>query len=188
MMPAAALSTTPRSEVSSQGCTTMVRAAGTALAAAIRRSYLLGDRAPLEIGRRDAHGPAPISVQPSLRSLRLGIERGNVGGPLQHCRGVDAEQSATRRRRLATSPDIAALADSTSRIAAKAARRASALSGNIFGMAASAFSRSSSSMKNCSRTSVLNSDSVSRAPLSLRRTLRSASKLRSSTMPRADPT
>src|SRR5580765_371007 len=46
--------------------------------------------------------------------------------------------SATRLRRLATSPDIAALADSTSRIAANAAWRSLALSGNSFGMAASA--------------------------------------------------
>ena len=36
-----ALSTAPRSEVSSQGCTTMVGVGGTALAAAINRSYLL---------------------------------------------------------------------------------------------------------------------------------------------------
>ena len=42
MMPAFALSTAPRSEVSSQGCTTMVGTGGTAFAAAIRRSYLLG--------------------------------------------------------------------------------------------------------------------------------------------------
>ena len=37
------LSTAPRSEVSSQGCTTIVGAGGTALAAAIRRSYLAAD-------------------------------------------------------------------------------------------------------------------------------------------------
>jgi hypothetical protein len=36
---------TPRSEVSSQGYTTMVGIGGAALAAAIRRSYLLGERA-----------------------------------------------------------------------------------------------------------------------------------------------
>src|SRR4029450_4816349 len=56
--------------------------------------------------------------------------------------------SATRFRRFATSPDIAALADSTSRIAAKAAWRAFALSGNSFGIAASAPSSRDSSMKN----------------------------------------
>src|SRR6266481_3937778 len=39
IMPASALSTAPRSELSSQGCTTMVATAGTAFAAAIRRSY-----------------------------------------------------------------------------------------------------------------------------------------------------
>jgi len=48
------------------------------------------------------------------------------------------KSSATRCKRVATSPDIAALADSTSRIAAKAARRSSVLSGNNFGMAATA--------------------------------------------------
>src|ERR1700733_1675389 len=48
--------------------------------------------------------------------------------------------SATRLRRLATSPDIAALADNTSPIAAKAARRSSALLGSNFGMAANAAS------------------------------------------------
>src|SRR4051812_13713469 len=40
MMPASAASAVPRKELSSQGCTTMVAAAGMALAAAIRRSYL----------------------------------------------------------------------------------------------------------------------------------------------------
>src|SRR6478752_5922338 len=40
MMPASAASATPRSELSSQGCTTMVAAAGIAFAAAMRRSYL----------------------------------------------------------------------------------------------------------------------------------------------------
>jgi hypothetical protein len=43
MMPALALSTAPRSEVSSQGCTTAVGVGGAARAAAIRRSYLLPD-------------------------------------------------------------------------------------------------------------------------------------------------
>jgi hypothetical protein len=43
MMPACALSIAPRSDVSSQGCTTTVGTGGTALAAAIKRSYLLGD-------------------------------------------------------------------------------------------------------------------------------------------------
>src|SRR5712671_5114934 len=46
--------------------------------------------------------------------------------------------SATRFRRLATSPEIAALADSTSRIAVNAAWRSLALSGNSFRIAASA--------------------------------------------------
>ena len=54
-------------------------------------------------------------------------------------------------------------------------------------MAASATARSSSSMKNCSRTSILNSASVIRAGSSACRSRRSASRLRSSTMPRADP-
>src|SRR5258707_15759566 len=45
---------------------------------------------------------------------------------------------ATRFRRLATSPEIAALADSTSRIAVNAAWRSLALSGNSLGIAASA--------------------------------------------------
>jgi hypothetical protein len=40
MMPASALPTTPRSESLSQGCTTIVGTGGTALAAAIKRSYL----------------------------------------------------------------------------------------------------------------------------------------------------
>src|SRR3954471_22173667 len=40
MMPASAASATPRSELSSHGCTTTVVAAGIAFAAAIRRSYL----------------------------------------------------------------------------------------------------------------------------------------------------
>src|ERR1700722_8178712 len=46
--------------------------------------------------------------------------------------------SATRFRRLATSPEMAALADSTSRIAVNAAWRSLSLSGNSFGIAASA--------------------------------------------------
>ena len=39
MIPASAASTAPRSELSSQGCTTRVGTAGTFCAAAIRRSY-----------------------------------------------------------------------------------------------------------------------------------------------------
>src|SRR5215216_100210 len=49
MIPAAALSTAPRNEVSSQGCTTMVGAGGTAWAAAISRSYLLAERVSTEL-------------------------------------------------------------------------------------------------------------------------------------------
>ena len=44
MMPASAASVAPRREVSSQGCTTIVVAAGTDLARAIRRSYLTAGR------------------------------------------------------------------------------------------------------------------------------------------------
>jgi hypothetical protein len=57
MRPAWAASTGPRSEVSSQGCTTIVRAAETPFARATSRSYLVGGGA--------ANGPiaemAPIS-------------------------------------------------------------------------------------------------------------------------------
>jgi hypothetical protein len=41
MIPASAASMAPRRDVSSQGCTTIVVAAGTARARAIKRSYLL---------------------------------------------------------------------------------------------------------------------------------------------------
>jgi hypothetical protein len=59
MIPAAALSTAPRNEVSSQGCTTTVGTTGTALAAAISRSYLLGA----------SLGPAGMTFMILLRML-----------------------------------------------------------------------------------------------------------------------
>ena len=52
-------STAPRSEVSSQGCTTIVGAGGAALAAAISRSYLLGERVSPESDRHHIHGVSP---------------------------------------------------------------------------------------------------------------------------------
>src|SRR5438552_13507150 len=61
MIPAAALSTAPRNEVSSQGCTTMVGVGGTAWAAAIRRSYLLAECVSIEL--------AGMGVMVSLRIL-----------------------------------------------------------------------------------------------------------------------
>src|ERR1700760_4766824 len=47
MIPALADSTAPRSELSSQGCTTMVETVDTLFAAAIRRSYFEFSRAAL---------------------------------------------------------------------------------------------------------------------------------------------
>jgi hypothetical protein len=61
MIPAAALSTTPRNDVSSQGCTTMVGDGGAARAAAIRRSYLLAGCVSTEL--------AGMKVMVSLRIL-----------------------------------------------------------------------------------------------------------------------
>jgi hypothetical protein len=72
MIPAAALSTTPRNEVSSQGCTTMVGAGGTALAAAIRRSYLLAECVSTEL--------AGTGVMVSLRMLFLDQARRSPAG------------------------------------------------------------------------------------------------------------
>src|SRR6516164_5805941 len=88
MMPALALSTAPRSDVSSHGCTTMVGAGGTVLAAAISRSYLLGDCVFLV-------SAAMMSLrffQSALRRLRLGIEGGNLRSPLRTLHGLNAEQ------------------------------------------------------------------------------------------------
>jgi hypothetical protein len=48
MMPASAASAAPRNEVSLQGWTTMVLAAGTCIARTIKRSYLACERSPFE--------------------------------------------------------------------------------------------------------------------------------------------
>ena len=95
MMPASAASTTPRSELSSQGCTTMVDAAGTAFAAAIRRSYLLGDRAPLCIGCHDAHPAAPISSNRRYDAFAFG-SKGATLDLLPEFRASTPNSSATR--------------------------------------------------------------------------------------------
>ena len=60
MMPASAASVTPRNEVSSQGCTTTVVAAGTCFARAMSRSYFEWDGSP--------SGPiaAMVPISPSL--------------------------------------------------------------------------------------------------------------------------
>src|SRR6476660_9711747 len=78
MMPASAASTAPRSELSSQGCTTRVGTAGTFCAAAIRRSYFGRVGVPL--------ASAVMTLMASLRILsrpmtRPGfrIERDRIG-------------------------------------------------------------------------------------------------------------
>src|SRR5258705_12075578 len=74
IMPASAASTAPRSELSSQGCTTMVDTAGTAFAAAIRRSYLLFGRFSLASAGMTFISSLRIS-QAALRRLGLRIQR-----------------------------------------------------------------------------------------------------------------
>src|SRR5215472_8470164 len=87
MIPAAAASTTPRSEVSSHGCTTTVVAGCTCLARAIKRSYFVcGGSAAGPIAAR-----CPISLSllsmVSLRKLRS-LPKGGLPG------FIDAEQLA----------------------------------------------------------------------------------------------
>src|SRR5215475_2237485 len=85
MMPALALSTAPRNEVSSQGCTTIVGVGGTALAAAIKRSYFVGapvclasaDMISLPIVPTGVKRPWPWDQkgQPLIPSLDLPLHR-----------------------------------------------------------------------------------------------------------------
>src|ERR1700742_720166 len=80
MMPASALSTAPRSDVSSHGCTTMVGTGGTAFAAAIKRSYLVGGRASLP--------SAGMTFIVLLRILLTGVTTPPVGSDAPFAKGL----------------------------------------------------------------------------------------------------
>src|SRR6478752_1173189 len=90
MIPAAAASATPRSELSSQGCTTMVAAAGIAFAAAMRRSYFLpGLASPAS---RGATLMSSSNHFQRLRRLRL-----RPGGqPEQLCHAIEPSGGLAR--------------------------------------------------------------------------------------------
>src|SRR5205085_7045498 len=86
MIPASAASAVPRSEVSSQGCTTIVVTAGTAFAAAISRSYFEGRASPAAcvlIAWLPVKRPSPADrkglyspARWNLRSLQTARSRG----------------------------------------------------------------------------------------------------------------
>ena len=161
--PASAASSAPRSEVSSQGCTTMVdRRRASACAAAIRRSYfdwlMLSARSPRTLRNL-------LRIVGSRRyglARRLELAASDAGAACQDRRSVRARSQALGR----SCRSQLAEASSTSRSALQggAASRPSSF-GSSAGMAASAASSSISSMKYCSRTSALNSGSVSWRPV-----------------------
>ena len=136
----AAASIAPRSEVSSQGCATIVTAGVPSRAAAIRRSYF---------GRRvSVHGTSPRAS--GLRSRR----RHAAPGRARRARRPGASRSAAGAVERAARLDHARGARRTPRGAPRPPRACSA------GIAASAASSSTSSIRYCSRTSALNSASV----------------------------
>src|SRR6516162_3314025 len=89
LTPASAASIGPRSEVSSQGCTTIVRAAETFFARASSRSYLVGggaanapiaEMAPISLFLSACMRLLPSSGLPGRFCLAFGSNRANGGG------------------------------------------------------------------------------------------------------------
>ena len=123
MMPASAASTAPRSEVSSQGCTTMVAAGGTSLARAISRSYFAcGGCGSADRSRTSPISSSAMSLARSSRRCSASLRR-----PSPQLDGCDAmasdagfastsNSSATRCSRSAASPTSSPRALSTCRI------------------------------------------------------------------------
>ena len=101
----------------------MVDTAGTAFAAAIRRSYFDPGGVSVRLGWHDTHGVTPIFSYASYDAFAFESKATVLP------RSSSPNSPATCFSRFATSPDISALADRTSWMAENTLRRSSMLSG-----------------------------------------------------------